>query len=316
MNTPGLSPDPDFNSIVKTFANLFAGRTDAYGAVTGACIKEPVTLNHYALHLTGQISLGTYPLRADGSCRWAAVDIDQENSGAALAVVSSLSGMGLKQGVHVERSKSRGYHVFLLVSQWVPARILRRIMSTAISRAGLPPTTEIFPKQDSLEGMHYGNYLNLPYFGGGLPQGRRMMVDLASWEPIPLQKWINQVEVFPAEPLNSIIHNLPDESSPSRKHTDLNCSTLLLRSLQAGERRPTLVKLTGYLRYRGVSEGMALALLVPWAKQAFAEPLPPEEIEKHIRGIYRRYGSQSLGSHQVYEQLPANLQKEIGEIWQ
>ena len=65
---------------------------------------------------------------------------------------------------------------------------------------------------------------------------------------------------------------------------------MLKQSLPVGERRPTLVKLAGYLRYRGIPEEVAVALLLPWAEKRFREPLPPEELERHIRGIYRRYG--------------------------
>jgi hypothetical protein len=55
-------------------------------------------------------------------------------------------------------------------------------------------------------------------------------------------------------------------------------------------RRPTLVSLAGHLRCRGVAEDVAVMLLLPWAREHFKPPLPDAEVEKHIRGIYRRYG--------------------------
>ena len=57
---------------------------------------------------------------------------------------------------------------------------MRRIAKAALSLAGLPAATEVFPKQDHLsEDTPWGNYLNLPYFGGGDSEGRRMVFDPA-----------------------------------------------------------------------------------------------------------------------------------------
>ena len=43
----------------------------------------------------------------------------------------------------------------------------------------------------------------------------------------------------------------------------------------------------------GRREEVAVALVLPWAKTSFTEPLPAEEVERHIRGIYNRYGMPS-----------------------
>jgi hypothetical protein len=51
-----------------------------------------------------------------------------------------------------------------------------------------------------------------------------------------------------------------------------------------------LIRLAGYLSSRGIPEGVAVALLLPWAEKNFTESLSPQEIERHIRGIYKRYG--------------------------
>ena len=68
---------------------------------------------------------------------------------------------------------------------------------------------------------------------------------------------------------------------------------MLTTPLTVGERRPALIKLVGYLRCRGIPEEVAVALVLPWAKTSFTEPLPAEEVERHIRGIYNRYGMPS-----------------------
>lgn len=303
-------------TIIKKFASIFEGRMDVRGSVKGLCTKEKITEFNYLRHISGQESLGIYPLRTDGTCRWGAIDIDHENIDGALIIIEKLYKIGFNQGIYVERSKSKGYHIFLLCSNWVNAQSIRRIMSCAVSAAGLPHSSEIFPKQDSLNGIQYGNYLNLPYFGGGTPEGRRMVLDLKTLQPIQLAQWINEIELFPAESLDLVINNIPKEASKTIHNTNLIYSNLINKPLPTGERRPTLVKLTGYLRFRGVAEDVAIALLTPWAKQNFIEPLNVEEIEKHIQGIYRRYGDRSLGLGQVLEKIPPDIQKQIEEIWQ
>ena len=83
---------------VKTFASLFAGRTDVWGALHGQAIKESVTVENYRRHLNGQISLGIYPLSQDGLVRWFAIDIDQLDTRRPIAVLEALRGLGVNQG--------------------------------------------------------------------------------------------------------------------------------------------------------------------------------------------------------------------------
>ena len=44
----------DNSELVKNFAALFAGRTDAYGSWDGGCIKQPVTQGSFTKHLWGE----------------------------------------------------------------------------------------------------------------------------------------------------------------------------------------------------------------------------------------------------------------------
>lgn len=73
-------------------------------------------------------------------------------------------------------------------------------------------------------------------------------------------------------------------------HSSNEIVEMLTHALVIGERRPTLVKLAGYLRFRGIPEEVTVALLLPWAQKCFSEPLPAEEVEHYVRGIYQRYG--------------------------
>ncbi len=260
------------HAVAEHFSALFPGRTDVWGALHGQAVKEQVTLNHYRRHLEGQTSLGIYPLRPDGLVRWLAVDIDQPDPDLPLAVMDALYGLGINRGVYLERSKSKDYHVPILLSDWTPAVDIRRIARAAVSRAGLHTKTEIFPKQDRLTPeTPYGNYLNLPYFGGDNPEGRRMVLNPRDLTPVPLKAWLETVETFPTGSLPLVLDALPREPEASQRqgHPTSEVVDMLSATLAPGSRRPTLVSLAGYLRYRGVAEEVAVALLLPWAQQHF-----------------------------------------------
>ncbi len=302
------SGNPKSQQTVKAFAALFGGRTDAWGALPPKCNHEPVTLAHCERHLKGQTSLGIYPLLDDGTCPWIAADLDQpgtapwhngpDDAMPALRLMEALGYYGANQGLFLEKTKSKGWRVWLFFSAPVPARHVRRLFHAALSRAGLPSSVEIFPKQDFVDSptpnnpFPVGNYVHLPYFGSG-PSGKRggrVMVDPKTLIPLPLGDFI-RLRRFPADALPLVLENLPRaEANQKPSHTQEEITGMLSRPLAVGERRPTLVKVTGYLRYRGIPEEVAIALLLPWAERAFSEPLPPEEVQQHIRGIYGRYG--------------------------
>ena len=119
-----------------------------------------------------------------------------------------------------------------------------------------------------------------------------MVCNPDSLEPIPLIKWLAEIKVFPVSGLPSILASLPDESRP---HTSKGVPTTTFAeavkgAYHTGTRRPSLVSLAGHLRSRGIPEDIALELLIPWARQHFDPSLPDDEVEKHVRGIYQRYG--------------------------
>jgi hypothetical protein len=154
---------------VLRLAGLYAGRRDVQGAEGGVCLKTPVTWGHYRGHLRGDIVLGIYPLMPDGTCAWAAVDIDTGDLGAALELQRLLRDHNLPAIVLTSRAK--GYHVTVFFAGWASACHARRVLRALTEEAGLPSHTEIFPKADIADTIGAGNYLRLPY-PGALPAGR------------------------------------------------------------------------------------------------------------------------------------------------
>ncbi len=302
------SANPKSKQTGRAFSALFRGRADAWGALPPKCNHERVTLAHYERHLRGQMSLGIYPLLDDGTCSWIAADLDQPGAASwhhgpddavpALSFMESLGYYGVNQGVYLEKTKSKGWRIWLFFSALVPAKHARRLFHSALAKSGLPLSIEVFPKQDFVgkpipsNPFPVGNYVHLPYFGGGPsgPRSGRVMVNPKTLNPIALGDFLG-LRRFPADALPVVLENLPQaETNQEPGHTPHEVADMLSKPLAVGERRPTLVKLAGYLRYRGVPEEIAVRLLLPWAEKAFNEPLPPEEVQQHIRGIYGRYG--------------------------
>jgi len=117
-----------------------------------------------------------------------------------------------------------------------------------------------------------------------------MFIDLQTLRPIPLHSWLCEAQVFPVDVLTIVLENVPPMPARQQGHGAEEMVDMLSQAIAVGERRPTLIKLAGYLRHRSIPEEVAVALLLPWAEKYFTKLLPPEELERHIRGIYGRYG--------------------------
>ena len=152
--------------LAEAFQRLYRGRTDAWGSVGGLCNKETVTVEHYARHLLGDTSLGIYPLLDDGTCHWAAIDIDIKDFNKAKVIRQELGGNNIP--AYIAASKSKGYHIYLFAFERFNASEIRRVINYALNELSIK--AEVFPKQDIVsEVTPFGNYINLPCFGATRP---------------------------------------------------------------------------------------------------------------------------------------------------
>lgn len=174
----------------RKFAELFAGRMDAYGTDEGGCVHLEVVgrtaldvatdwayLWHEHLNEPGR-GIGIYPINKKNMVRWGCVDIDTGNKPGALyeewwdawqhsrLLERVLAELGIKAWLEVTRSA--GVHVWVFATEPVPARIMRRALLAAHQIADLPQK-EVNPKQETLAEGKVGNYVRLPY-----PCGREL----------------------------------------------------------------------------------------------------------------------------------------------
>ena len=172
------------------FITLFRGRADVYGHDEGRCVKEPLDTSVFNQHLTGGNSIGVYPIvptQGDFKVVWGCSDIDIEDIVRATNLRDALKEAGVTS--YVERSRSKGYHVWVFAPELVHAKDMRRMFLAAHQVADIPPI-EVNPKQETLNGTNYGNYVRLPYPNGlnEMPT-RRVILDRNN-QPVPMDIFI------------------------------------------------------------------------------------------------------------------------------
>jgi len=144
---------------------------DAKGKLVGHAefIQEPVTISSWLSHLKGELGLGLGPINNSSKCKWGAIDID-DYTVDHLKLVKKIKKLNFP--LITVKSKSGGAHLFLFMTAWVSAELIKNklgemvaVLGHAYTKKGRP--TEIFPRQSKIlsERGDMGNWLNLPYFG-------------------------------------------------------------------------------------------------------------------------------------------------------
>ena len=135
-------------------------------------------------HLTGRHVMGVYPLLADETCWFLAVDFDKrawiEDVGA---FVETCRRVGVPAAV--ERSRSgNGAHVWFFFSSPVPAVAARKmgcyLITETMSRRhelGMDSYDRLFPSQDTMPRGGFGNLIALPLQHGPRTLGNSVFLD-------------------------------------------------------------------------------------------------------------------------------------------
>jgi hypothetical protein len=212
--TPNIFTDSTYNAglshKIQVMKDLFKGRTDAFGlCVMGNSFvaKNPIRDSDYKMHITGDKNhrIGILPL-IDGGVHWAAVDVDQENREAVERICFHLRESGIFP--HIERSKSKGYHIWIFFDGLIAANVIRCILKKILSDAGYKDQFEIFPKQD---GGEFGNYVFLPEHGESVRNERTVFLN-PDFTPIPDQwKYLENVSLTKVEDMAELYRSVGEE---------------------------------------------------------------------------------------------------------
>ena len=158
----------------QRFLDLFLGSQGAHGQtdVLGRqrngkqearyeIVRAPLTVDLVQDHLDGKLGVGSIPIDATNHCRFGALDSDDYNLDLPVLLAKIKR---FKLPLVLCRSKSGGAHLFLFLSEKVPASEVRDRLAEFASVLGWG-NCEIFPKQEELlaERGDVGNFINLPY---------------------------------------------------------------------------------------------------------------------------------------------------------
>jgi superfamily II DNA or RNA helicase len=222
---------------IAMFRRLFGGRTDIYpvrwenkagkSGYAPACANEwkpgvcekprikcsecpnrkflPLTDQVIYDHLTGRHVIGVYPLLADDTCRFLAVDFDEAQwREDATAFIHSCRDLEVPAALEISRS-GNGAHAWIFFASPLAARDARRLGSAIISHAcarthqlKLSSYDRLFPNQDTMPKGGFGNLIALPLQKQARAEDRSVFVD-DEFMPWPDQ-WAFLAAVRPVSP--------------------------------------------------------------------------------------------------------------------
>lgn len=208
---------------IARFRSLFRGREDVYPRrfeskktgrsgyapacgnewVRGICEKPRIKCgdcSHRAFlqvtdevvrcHLSGkdkagqEFIAGVYPMLADETCYFLAMDFDKETwRDDVLAVMATCRDLNIPASL--ERSRSgNGGHIWMFFADAVPATLARKLGSFVLTETmerrpelGLASYDRLFPNQDTLPKGGFGNLIALPMQKAPREKGNSMFVD-------------------------------------------------------------------------------------------------------------------------------------------
>lgn len=272
---------------VAIFKSLFTGLRNVYGTYdlrTGRVrqVKAPVTDDVLLAHLTGRQPYGVYLLVGDRTGALAA-DFDEDDLHLPMSFVACAQRHGLS--AYIERSKSKGYHVWMFFGDGGVAARKARLVAGKILAEIARPGIEVFPKQDVLaEGVSYGNFINAPLFGALVPMGRTVFVDPAYPTRAYPDQWesLEKVQRHTEKDLDVVIerchlggHGRPQARANGCMKSDLDvsafglppCARRILAEGVSAYQRVLCFRLAVHLKRNGIPYDLALVVLKAWAKK-------------------------------------------------
>lgn len=172
---------------VLDFMDLFRGNPYAYvncaPEVVPYSIRAPLTYQVWKGHLKGNTPIGVYPIVGQSTVYWGCVDLDLGFAESWIHARNLKNVLGtFKIIAWIEKSRSKGYHVWVFVNDGCPAPLMRSALKAACAIAGAPDK-EVNPKQRLLlDPRQLGNCVRAPYPWGWGDGGPQTMIDLEfSW---------------------------------------------------------------------------------------------------------------------------------------
>ena len=309
---------------IRLFGQFFRTREDVYGTYDPATgrvwqAKAPVTERVLLEHLRGQQPYGPYLLQGNRT-GFLVIDFDIDQSEPPARAAKEAETLGL--AAYVERSKSKGYHVWVFFAVGGVPGAKARVLGSGLTKLIGEPDTEVFPKQDALsESNPFGNFINAPLFGQLVPQRRTVFVDpAADMQPFPDQwDFLEQITPVTEEQLDQAIEALappcvgranhvesmggsPGQDRPSSRFILRSalpiCAQRMLNEGVTENQRVACFRLAIHFNRLGLPFDITVAALREWAhknhpadgKQTIADAEVVEQADWAYKKAYRGFG--------------------------
>ena len=299
-------------SKLAIFGACFTGLDHVYGTYdlrTGRArqVKAPVTESVMLRHLQGREPYGVYLLTREGT-RAVVADFDEQDTSPPLEFIRQARHYGLD--AYLERSKSKGWHVWVFtVLPGLPATKGRLVVKAILSDIGASET-EVFPKQDHLaDDTRFGNFIYAPLFGLLVPEGRTVFVDPDRGLKAYPDQWdvLENVRRVTEEQLDEIIeindlgcgHATGPVPGPPAGPPDTGatfglppCAQRMLTDGVTEYQRVACFRLAVQLRKAGLPEDITVGALSTWAAKNHPTGgkriITLDEIGQQARSAYAR----------------------------
>jgi len=190
----------------------------------------PLTKQVLIEHISGEKTVGIYPLLKNGTCHFLVIDFDKGNWKKDVTVFSQTCRM-YQIPYHIERSRSgEGAHIWIFFAKAVLAKTARELGMSLLKKTKQRNATftldsfdRLFPNQDVLPDGGFGNLIALPLQRGPGSKGNSLFVD-GHFVPYPDQwMYLSTVQKLGNEEIKDIIRTLSgDKNADERIPKEVN----------------------------------------------------------------------------------------------
>jgi superfamily II DNA or RNA helicase len=188
----------------------------------------PVTDRVIYDHLSVAVVVGVYPLQADDTCWFLAVDFDDaEWRDDAQAFVRTCRDLGVPVSLEISRSGA-GAHAWIFFARAVRAREARALGDALLSatctrtrQLALSSYDRLFPNQDTMPAGGFGNLIALPLQKRVRAQGHSVFVDDALQPYVDQWQYLTSVVTMDPCDITSTVHRAIGSASVLDVTSDL-----------------------------------------------------------------------------------------------
>lgn len=256
------------------------------GGVWYEYIKDsPLTKELIEAHLKGSIVLGSYPINKDNKVRWIAWDIDAKDDMKtareyAEKIISNIDHLPYI----VEFSGGKGYHIFLLLNEAIPAKRAKVVAEYIRDKEGLPKTgiahVECFPKQEYIS-VNSADEVEKPGNLIKIPLGQHVATH--EWSKLidPLNGW---EEAPPLEPTEVLLYRVSPKQVLALADEEVDpfeeMVKILVHEWHSGVRHDLALAVNGYIASIGWNKNDAMRLM-----KRVCEETGDEDIENRLQTV-------------------------------